>query len=154
MLGGTFLQERGLLSGCCVLASHCGGWSSCRLEGLQPSVAVAPGSKHRFNSCGAYPYLLCGIFWTRDQKTGVPYIARQICNHWTPREAGVQPPLMKGPEHQQKEAWEPVSSSPWVWWIPSNLPFSGRGLAHPSRELGWRHTRPAGPPVVGCQARG
>lgn len=83
-----------------------------RLEGLQASVAVAPGFKHRFNSCGACPYLLCGIFWTRDQKTGVPCIARRICNHWTPREAGVQPPLMKGPGHQQKEAWEPVSSPP------------------------------------------
>ena len=57
---GTFSScgEQGPLSRCSAQASHCGAFSSCREQALEP----------RFRNCGSRAQLLRGMgsFWTRD----------------------------------------------------------------------------------------
>ena len=83
-------SERGLLSSCCVLASHCSGFSGFGAPalGTWSSTVVALGLSN-MGSAVVVHGLSCptagGISWTKDQ-THVLCFSMWILNHWTTRE--------------------------------------------------------------------
>ena len=77
MWGFSSCSEWGLLSNCCVWASHCGDFSCC--EVWASAVAV-----HRLSFLMA-----CEMFLIRD-RTCILWIGRWILKHWTTREVLVR----------------------------------------------------------------
>ena len=73
--------EQGLLSGCGAQASHCGGFSCCGAQALEPQASVA--GEH-----GLVAPWHVESSWTRDQ-TPSPGTGRQILIHCTTTEVSI-----------------------------------------------------------------
>ena len=94
-------RDQGLLSSCCVQASHCSGFSCRRAQALGCTGFSACGTwarwlwlpgfraqaQHLWHTGLAAPWHV-GSSQIRDP-TGVTCITKQILNHWTTRKASV-----------------------------------------------------------------